>query len=108
MRQPIELQPTIRGSGHLAALTAMGFAVGLIVVPVDAASRRLVPVPRPRPATLDARSSAPPAAASPNRDQKQPSQTDDAAREDEACLSHLRAADVEFSIPTMPVAAKAA
>ena len=108
MRQPIELQPTVRGSGHLAALTAMGFAVGLIVVPVDAAPRRLVPVPRPRPATLDARSSAPPAAASSNRDQKQPSQTDDAAREDEACLSRLRTASVRFDIPAMPIATKAA
>jgi hypothetical protein len=108
MRQPIELQPTIRRSGHLAALTAMGFGVGLIVVPVDAAPRRLAPVPRPRPATLDARSSAPPAAASSNRDQKQPSQTDDAAREDEACLSRLRTASVRFDIPAMPVATKAA
>src|SRR5258707_1238032 len=81
MRQPIKLQPVMRCSGYLAALTAMGLAVGLIVVPLDAAARRLVPVPRSRPATLGARSSAPPAAASPNRDQKQPSQTDDAVRE---------------------------
>jgi hypothetical protein len=108
MRQPIKLQPVMRCSGYLAALTAMGLAVGLIVVPLDAAARRLVPVPRSRPATLGARSSAPPAAASPNRDQKQPSQTDDAAREDEACLARLRAADVRFDIPTMPVAAKVA
>jgi hypothetical protein len=55
-----------------------------------------------------ARSSAPPAAASPSQDQKQPSQTDDAVREAEACLAHLRAAGVEFSIPTMLVAARAA
>jgi hypothetical protein len=71
------------------------------------APRRLVPVPRPRPATLDARSSAPPVSASQNRDQKQASRTDDAARDDEACLARLRAADVRFDIPIMPVAARA-
>jgi hypothetical protein len=54
------------------------------------------------------RSFVPPAAAAQNRDQKQPSQTDDAARDDEACLAHLRAASVRFDIPTTPVAAKAA
>jgi hypothetical protein len=107
MRQPIKLQPAMRCPGHLAAITAMGLAVGLTVVPLDAAPRRLVPVPRPRPVTLDARSSAPQAAASQNRDQKQPSQTDDAARDDKACLARLRAADIRFDIPTLPVAAKA-
>jgi hypothetical protein len=108
MRQPIKLQPVMRRTRHLAAITAMGLAVGLIVVPLDAAPRRLVPVPRPRPVTLGAKSSASPAAASQNQDQKQPSQTDDAARDDEACLARLRAADVRFDIPTMPVASKAA
>jgi nicotinamidase-related amidase len=46
MRQPIKLQPVMRCPGHLAAITAMGLAVGLTVVPLDAAPRRLVPVPR--------------------------------------------------------------
>src|SRR6266436_6453136 len=108
MRQPIDFQPIMRRAGHLAAITAMGLAVGLIVVPLDAAPRRLVPVPRPRAVAHGTRSSAPPAAAAQNRDQKQPSQTDDAAQDDEACLARLRAADVRFDIPTMPVAAKAA
>jgi len=108
MRQPIDFQPIMRRAGHLAAMTAMGLAVGLIVVPLDAAPRRLVPVPRPRAVAHGTRSSAPPAAAAQNRDQKQPSQTDDAAQDDEACLARLRAADVRFDIPTMPVAAKAA
>lgn len=97
----------MRCSGRRAAITAVGLAVGLTAVPLDAAPRRLVPVPRPRPVPLSARSSVPPAAASQNRDQKQPSQTDDAARDDEACLARLRAADIGFDIPTMPVAAKA-
>ena len=108
MRQPIKLQPVMRRTRHLAVITAMGLAVGLIVVPLDAAPRRLMAVPRPRPATPGDRPSAPPAAASPNRDQKQPSQTDDATREDETCLARLRAADIRFGIPTMPVAAKVA
>jgi len=96
----------MRRSGHLAALAVMGLAVGLIVIPLDAAPRRLVPVPRARPATLGTRSSTSPAAAAQDRDQKQSSRTDDAAREDEACLARLRAAGVRFDIPTMPVAAK--
>ncbi len=108
MRQPIQLRPIMRRLGHLAAVTAMGVAVGLIVAPLDAAPRRSMPVPRPRPVTPGARSSAPPAAASQNRDQKQPSQTDDAARDDEACLARLRAASVRFDIPTMAVGTKAA
>src|SRR5260370_34994076 len=108
MRQPSAFQAVMRGAGHLAAMTAMGLAVGLIVVPLDAAPRRLVPVPRPRAVAHGTRSSAPPAAAAQNRDQKQPSQTDDAAQDDEACLARLRAADVRFDIPTMPAAAKAA
>jgi hypothetical protein len=89
---------------YLAATTAVGL---LIALPLDAAPRRLAPVPRPRPATLDARSSAPPVSASQNRDQKQASRPDDAARDDEACLARLRAADVRFDIPIMPVAARA-
>jgi hypothetical protein len=107
MREPIKLHPVLRWLGHLAGIAAIGLAVGIIVVPLEAAPRRFVPLPRSRPATPGARSPLPPAA-SPNRDQKQPNQTDDAAREDEACLAHLRAAGVEFNIPTMPVAAKAA
>ena len=107
MREPNKLQPVLRRLGHLAGIAAIGLAVGMIVVPLDAAPRRFVPLPRSRPATPSARSSAPPEA-SPSRDQKQPGQTDDAARTDEACLADLRAAGVEFSIPTMPVAAKAA
>ncbi len=108
MRKPIDFQPVAHCAGYLVAITAIGLAVGLIVVPLDAAPRRLVPVPRPRPVTLGARPSAPPAAAAQNRDQKQPSHTDDAVRDDEACLARLRAADVRFDIPTMPVASKAA
>jgi len=108
MREPIKLQPVLRWPGHLAAIVAIVLAIGMIVVPLDAGPRRFVPFPRPRPATPGARSSAPPTAAAPSQDQKQPSQTDDAAREDDACLARLRAAGVEFSIPTMPVAAKAA
>jgi hypothetical protein len=104
MRQPIDFQPVARRAGYLAAITAMGLAIGLIVVPLDAAPRRLAPVPRPRPVTLGDRSST----TLQNRDQKQPSQTDDAARDDEACRERLRAASVQFDIPTIPVAAKAA
>jgi len=89
---------------HLAATTAVGL---LIAAPLDAAPRRLVPIPRPRPAILDARSSAPPVSASQNRDQKQGSRTEDASRDDEACLARLRAADVRFDIPIMPAAARA-
>ena len=82
---------------HLAATT-----VGLLIaLPLDAAPRRLVPVPQPRPAILNARSSAPQVSAS------QASRTDDAARDDEACVARLRAADVRFDIPIMPVASRA-
>src|SRR5258708_33396674 len=105
MRQRVKRQPVKRCLGYLAAITAMGLA-GFIVVPLDAAPRRPVPVPPPRPVTLGAQSSSP-AVAAPNRDQKQPAQTDDAARDDEACLARLRAADVRFDIPAMPAAAKA-
>lgn len=107
VREPIKLQPVLRRPGHLAGIAVIGLAFGMMVVPLDAAPRRFVPLPRSRPATPGAQSPAPPAA-SPSRDQKQSSQTDDAAREDEACLAHLRAAGVEFSVPAMPVAAKAA
>ena len=107
MRQQIKRQPAMRYPRYVAGITGIALAVGL-VVPLDAAPRRLMPVPRPRPVALGARSSAPPAAASQNRDQKQPSQTDDAAREGEACLARLRDTDIRFDIPTMPVASKAA
>jgi hypothetical protein len=106
MPQPIKLEPVMRRPRYLAAITAMGFAAGLIAVPVCAAPRRFVSVPRPRPVTPGAQS--PPAATSQNRDQKQPSQAEDVARDDEACLARLHAAGVQFDIPTMPVAAKAA
>jgi hypothetical protein len=86
---------------HLAIATTAGL---LIALPLNAAPRRLVPVPQPRPAILDGRSSV---SASQNRDQKQASRPDDAARDDEACLARLRAADVRFDIPIMPVAARA-
>jgi hypothetical protein len=89
---------------HLAATTVVGLLIGL---PLDAAPRRLVPVPQPRPAIRDARSSAPQVSASQNQDRKQASRTDDAARDDEACLARLRAADVRFDIPIMPVASRA-
>ena len=97
-------QAAMRCPIHLAATTAVGL---LIAPPVDAAPRRLAPIPRPRPAILDARSSAPPVSASQNRDQKQASRTEDASRDDEACLARLRAANVRFDIPTMPAAARA-
>ena len=84
----------------------MELAAGLIDVPLDAAPRRPVPVPRPRPVTLGAQSSSP-AAAVQNRDEKQFSQKDDAAHDDEACLARLRATGVRFDIPAIPVAAKA-
>jgi hypothetical protein len=90
-----------------AAVTAIGLAVGLTVAPLGAAPRRLVPIPRPRPVTLDARSSAPPTAAPQNSDQKQPSQVENATPDDETCLARLRAAGVRFDIPKMPTAAKA-
>jgi len=108
MRASIKPQPIMRRPQHVAAIAAVGLAVGLIVVPLDAATRRFVPIPRPRPVTPGDRSSTPPPAAAQNRDQKQPSQTDDAARDDEACLARLRAAGVRFDIPTMPVASRAA
>jgi hypothetical protein len=96
----------MRRSGHLAAITAVGLAVGLIVIPLDAAPRRFVPLPRPRPP--GARSMPPAAAGTQNRDQEQSSQTDDAVREGEACLARLRAAGAQFDIPSMPAAAKVA
>ncbi len=107
IRQPIKLQSVVGGSGHLAVITAIGFAVGMLVVPLDAAPRRFVRVPRPTVA-LDSRLSTTPAVTLQNRDQKQPSQVDDAARNDEACLARLRAAGARFDIPTTPVATKAA
>jgi hypothetical protein len=108
MRQLIRVQAVMRRPGHLAAFTAMGLTAGLMVVPLHAAPQRYVAVPRPRPVIHGARSVTPPAAATPNRDQKQPSETEDTAQEDEACLSRLRDAGVRFEIPTMPVAARTA
>jgi hypothetical protein len=78
---------------RLAATTAVGLLIGLIAVPLGA--EPLVPLPRPRPAILGARSP------------EQANRTEEAAREGEACLARLRAADVRFDIPTMPVAARA-
>jgi hypothetical protein len=108
MPQLIKLQAIVRRPGHLAALTATGLAVGLMVIPLDAAPRRFVPVPRSRHVTPGAGPVTPPVPAAQNQDQKQPSQTEDAARDDEACLARLRAAGIRFDIPAMPVAAKAA
>ena len=94
----------MRCSTHRAAATAVGL---LIALPLDAAPRRLVPVPQPRPAIRDARSSVPQVSASQNQDRKQANRTDDAARDDEACLARFRALDVRFDIPIMPVASRA-
>src|SRR5215468_10075047 len=93
--------------GYLVAITATAVAIGSIIVPLDVAAQRFVPLPRPRP-TLDARSSPPPAAPSQTRDQKQASQTDSAVRDDDACVARLRAADIRFDVPTMPVASNPA
>ena len=103
MRQPVERQVVKRCLGYLAVITAMELAAGLIDVPLDAAPRRPVPLPRPRSVTLGAQSSSPPAAMQ-NRDEKQFSQKDHAACDEEA---RLRAADIRFDIPAIPVAAKA-
>ena len=108
MRQPIKLQRVMRRPGRLVAITAMGLAVGLMIVPTDAATRRFVPLPRSRPVIPGARLSAPPAPALQNHDEKQPSQSSDAASDDEACLARLRAANIRFDIPTMPIASNAA
>jgi hypothetical protein len=96
----------MRHAGHLAAITGMGLAAALIVAPLDAAPRRTLPLPRPRPA--GASTLAPPTAALHDRDQRQAGNTQDAIRDDEGCLARLRAAGVEFDITTMPVGAKAA
>jgi hypothetical protein len=106
MRQPIKLQPVKRDAGYLAAIIA-GLAACLIVAPLDAASRRPVPVPRPRPVASGAQSSSSPPTAAHNPDLKQPGQIDEATQDGEACLARLRAADISFDIPAMPVAAKA-
>jgi hypothetical protein len=104
MRQPIKLKPVKRDAGYLAAIIA-GLAAGLIVVPLYAAPQRPVPVPRPRPVTAQSFSSPPSAAQ--NLDLKQPGQIDEATQDGEACLARLRASDISFDIPAMPVAARA-
>jgi hypothetical protein len=78
-----------------------------MAVSLHAAPQRFVPVPRPRPVTPGAPSMTPPATTA-QKEQKQPSQTEDPAREDEACLARLRAAGVRFDIATTPVAARTA
>lgn len=95
----------MRCTTQLAVTTVVGL---LIAVPLDAAPRHLEPLPVQRPphGIIDARSSTPPVSASQNRDQKQGSRTDDSARDEEACLARLRAAEVQFDIPLMPVATK--
>ena len=105
MRQLIKLQRVKRHPGYLATIIS-GLAAGLIVVPLDAAPQRPAPAPRPGPVTLGAQSSSPPAAAQ-SLDLRQPGQTGDAAHDDEACRARLRAADIVFDNPAMPVAAKA-
>jgi hypothetical protein len=106
MRQRVKRQAGKRCLGYLSAIIAMELAAGLIVVPLDAAPRRPVPVPRPRPVTLGAHSSSQTEAMQ-SRDEKESSQKGDAAQDEEACLARLRAADIRFDIPTIPVAAKA-
>jgi hypothetical protein len=107
MRRLSTLPALMRRLRHLATLPAMGVTIGLMVVSLHAAPQRFVPVPRPRPVTPGAPSMTPPAATA-QKEQKQPSQTEGPAREDEACLARLRAAGVRFDIATMPVAARAA
>jgi hypothetical protein len=108
MRQPVKRRAVRRCRGYLALIAAMELAAGLIAGPVDAAPRRPVPHPRTRPAAHEVQSPSP-AAATPNQDQKQSSQKDDAAaHDDDACLARLRAADIRFDIPATPVAARSA
>ena len=99
--------------GHLVAFIGVGLAVGSLIGPLDAARRRvapippaLVPLPPPRPA-FGVRSSAPPTS-SQAQTQKQPSQTEDAVRADDACRERLRVADVRFDVSTMRPASNAA
>jgi hypothetical protein len=106
MCQPIKYQAVKRCLGYLTTITAMGLVAGLKVVPLDAAPHLPVPVPRPRPVTLGAQSPSSPAAQAPDL-KTNPAKQNDAARDAEACLARLRAADIKFDIPAMPVAAKA-
>jgi hypothetical protein len=131
MLQLVTRQAFKRRSACLAAIIAMELATGLTVAPVDAAPRRHLlsrhgakrdesgprtrldaaqrsPVPLPQPRPVGAPSPSPPSAAMLNGDQKQSSQKDDAAHEDEACLARLRAANVQFDIPATPAATKTA
>ncbi len=109
MRQLVKLRAVKRCLGYLAAIIALELAESLVMVPLDAAPRQPlpVPIPRPRPVTPDAQSRSQ-ASAPQDGDQKQATQKDDAAHDDEACLARLRAAGVQFDIPATPVAAKAA
>ena len=103
MRQTVKCQPAGRGRVHLVGLAAaVGLATGSMIVPLDAAQRRLAPLPRARPA-LERQSSSPVTASQPGGQQQKSGQTDSAGREDEACLARLRAADIRFDIPTMPI-----
>jgi hypothetical protein len=104
MRQPSSFSQPCTVQSHFATATALGLLIGLIVAPLNAAPQGQVPLPTPRPATPDARSPAPP---SQDRARGQASQTDDTAGDDEACLARLRAADVRFDLPAMPVATRA-
>jgi hypothetical protein len=104
MRQPVKCQAVRRCLGHLAIITAMELAAGVMAAPLDAAPRRPVPLPQPRPVAPG----APSPSATPDRDQKQSGQKDDAAHDDDACLARLRAAGARFDIPAAtPVAARA-
>jgi hypothetical protein len=106
MRQPIKLKPIKRDAGYFAAIIS-GLAAGLVAVPLNAAPQRPVPVPRPRPVAPGAQSFSSPPSAAQNLDLNQPGQIDEATRDGEACLARLRAGDISFDIPAMPVAAKA-
>jgi hypothetical protein len=98
MRQAIKRQPVMRYRVHSLGVAALGLAIGSMIVPLDAAPRRFVPLPRARPA-LETRSSTSPVATPPG--DKKSDQTGGAGGEEEACLARLRAADIRFDIPTI-------
>jgi hypothetical protein len=105
MRKLVRRQAVKRCFGYLAVVVAMESAAGLIAAPLDAAPRRHVPLPQPRPVVPGTPSPSP--AATQDRDQKQSGQKDDASHDDDACLARLRTAGTRFDIPATPVAAKA-